>query len=142
MNYFGLRKYSTDGFNPCCKDCRNFRRRKAYQDPHDLMDPIYPINEHNRHFLWSLSDSIKKESLVGLDLQTLKPVSVIFRRNGPKEFHLTIKVIDGAEYIYIHGGPKEGFIDFVLPLLLRLQIRLFHPADSIALSNWGLSQTF
>ncbi len=138
--YFGLRKFSQDGYNPCCKECRNFRRRRAYQSPNDSSDAILPLNEHNRHFLWTLPDSTTKAILIGLDLKTLKPAEVFFQRKREREFYLTINITSGAQYTHVHGGLKDSFIDFVLPLLIRLNIRLFHPSDSVVLSNWGLNQ--
>ena len=98
-----------------------------------------PLNDHNRHFLWALPDSIKKEDLLGLELASLKAVRVLYFSKRRDMFSLTAKMPNGAEYTHLHGGTKETFIDFVLPMLNRLQIRLFHPADSVALSNWGLS---
>lgn len=138
--YFGLRKFSQDGYNPCCKECRNFRRRRAYQSPNDSSDAILPLNEHNRLFLLSLPDSTSKAILIGLDLVTLKPAHVFFKKNCRDQFRLSVKITDGAEYIHIHGGLKDDFIDFVLPTLARLNIRLFHPEDSTTLFNWGFSK--
>lgn len=139
-NFFGIRKFSADGYNPCCKDCRNFRRRMAYQSPSESTDPILPLNEHNRHFMWSLLDSSTHEILTGLDLKNLEAVKVAFRKNNMNIFFLTVTMNDNSEYTHIHGGQKASFIDFVLPLLMRLQIRLFHSMDAIALTNWGLSK--
>jgi|GEM_PF-4925459 len=117
------------------KECRNFRRRRAYQNPTDSDDPILPLNEHNRHFLLSVLGSKSKETLIDIDLKTLKPAEVLYKRERKNILHLTLKVPGGAEYDHIHRGLKEDFIDFVLPLLSRLQIRLFHPADSNALKG-------
>lgn len=78
--------------------------------------------------------------LVGLDLKSLKPAHVSYKMKGRNEFHLIVE-INGAKYIHVHGGEKSTFIEFVLPLLSRLQVRLFHPQDAIALSNWGLNPT-
>lgn len=89
--------------------------------------------------MWSLSDSSTREKLIGLDLKNLEAVKVTFRKNA-NIFFLTVTMSDGSEYTHIHGGQKASFIDFVLPLLMRLQVRLFHPMDTIALSNWGLSK--
>lgn len=122
--FYGVRKLSADEYNPCCKECRNFRRRKAYQNPTDQADPIFPLTEHNRHFLWSLPDSVRQESLVGLDLKSLKPIAVTYIKKSQNEFSLTIQMPDGAQYTHIHGGEKSSFIEFTLPLLTRLQVPL------------------
>ena len=139
LYYFGLRKFSADGYNPCCKECRNFRRRKAYQNPPDQTDSILPLTEHNRHFLWRLPESIRHEFFVGLDLKILKTIAVTYIKKSQNDFSLTVQMPDGTRHTQFHVGEKSSFIDFTLPLLNRLQIRLFHPGDAIALTNWGLS---
>lgn len=88
--------------------------------------------------MWTLPDEIKKETLIGLELKTLEPAHVIYQKKNRNVYWLTVYIANGAGYTHVHTGDKAGFIDFVLPLLNRLQVRLFHPKDAIALSNWGL----
>lgn len=137
-HYFGLRKYSVDGYNPCCKECRNFRRRKAYSSPNDTDEPILPLNDHNRHFLWSLNTAPRVEILIGLEVATLQPTKATLQRKSKDLFSLTIEYSNGSSRTHVHGGTFTEFIDFAILLLERCGIRLFHPADHIALSNWGL----
>lgn len=135
-SYFGLRKYSVDGYNPCCKDCRNFRKRRAYRSPNDSLEPILPLADHNRHFLWTLSS--KNEYLIGLDLKSLQSATVTFKLERHNQFFLSVKLANGNQYTHMHLGEQSEFIAFAISLLDRLSIRLFHPQDTVALSNWGL----
>ncbi len=138
--FFGIRKFSNDGYNPCCKECRNFRRRKAYQSPSDSSDPILPLNTHNTHFLWSIPDSTINDNFIGLELSSLLAADVTFKHRKNKGFWITVKIPNGPHYILIHFSEKTEFISFAIQLLERLKLRLFHPADLNALKNWGFSK--
>lgn len=86
LNFFGVRLLSPDGYNPCCKECRNFRRRQAYQRPDSIDEPILPLNEHNTRFLWALPDSSRVENLV-LTLQRLHRIQTIPVNNSSVLLH-------------------------------------------------------
>lgn len=137
IHFFGIRKFSKDGYNPTCKDCRNFRRRQAYKTPDNSDDPCYPLNEHNKKFLWTISESKRKVELLGLQLNSLEAFEVLYEFHHPQIFKITLKMYSSS-YTHIHGGTKDEFIAFALLLMDRFNIRLFHPDDSIALSNWGM----
>jgi hypothetical protein len=139
-HYFGLRKYSDDGYNPCCKECRNFRRRRAYRFPNDIDEPIFPLNEHNHRFLWSLNKNPRVEFLVGLEVSTLQSTKVKLDRNSRDYFSLTVQYQSGSSRTHIHGGDFSEFVEFAILLLERCGVRLFHPEDHIALNNWGLNR--
>ncbi|MGE3759861.1 MAG: hypothetical protein AB7H97_18995, partial [Pseudobdellovibrionaceae bacterium] len=97
------------------------------------------LNQHNRHFLWSLNTSPRLESLVGLEVATLQPTKAKLERKAKDLFSFTVEYQNGCSRTHVHGGTFSEFVEFVILLLERCGIRLFHPADHTALSNWGLS---
>lgn len=140
IHYFGVRRFSKDGYNPCCKECRSFRRKRNHKNSDALAHPIFPLNEHNQTFLARVLASTTKGIFLGLDLQTLNPIQVFFNINEADEFSLTIQIENSATYTHSYQGKKDGFFAFVLPTLSRLKIRLFHSTDFNSLSNWGHSK--
>lgn len=137
IHYFGIRKFSEDGYNHTCKDCRNFRRRLAYREPANNDDPCFPLNDHNRKFLWTISGSKRKVELIGLQLTSLEGFEVLFEFDYPNIYKITLRMYHST-YTHMHGGTMDEFIHFATLLMERFHIRLFHPKDSNALSNWGM----
>lgn len=137
FNYFGIRKFSADGYNPCCKDCRSFRRRVV---KNDNAEQTFPLNEHNRRFLLKLNKKGNWIELVGLNLKTLKPLKILYKQTCRDDiFYIKIKTTKKDGHTLVHYGTKEDFLELVLPSLLRLNIRLFFPQDRNTLINWGFS---
>lgn len=47
LRCYGILRSELSGYNPVCKDCRNYRRRRSYGSAVNE-GPIYPLNENNR----------------------------------------------------------------------------------------------
>lgn len=79
------------------------------------------------------------ETLVGLELVTLTPIEITLEFKRMDLFTLTLKMSDGTIRGLLHQGEKVQFVECATMVLHRLQVRLFHSGDHIALTNWGLS---
>ena len=59
---FGINSKSKDGFNSCCKECRNYRRRRSYHNSTDLEQIVFPLNENNQRVIeFHLKNFLQRE---------------------------------------------------------------------------------
>lgn len=129
--YFGIRKYSHDGYNPCCKECRNFKRNSRGDHCRD----ITPLNLNNFKLI---TFTLNKGSgdLIGLNLQTFQRSTVKFSKIE-SEFHIQIKHNESDSIYLKFEGTKKIYIDKCLSTLNKQNLRLFTSDDIYGLSNWG-----
>ncbi|MES2803626.1 MAG: hypothetical protein V4654_14125 [Bdellovibrionota bacterium] len=138
LNYYGVRQSSNDGYSPCCKDCRNFRRRLSYNAETSTEPAILPLSEHNKAFIEQLNIAPKLIDFVGIDLTTLEMVSVEQKRKSNGVIYFTIKYKNGSSRGLMFQGTHIDYIVLVVKILHIYNIRLFYPWDFISMTNWGL----
>lgn len=129
--YFGIRKYSKDGYNPCCKECRNFKRSSCGEQSRDII----PLNSNN---LKLITFTLNKGSgdLIGLNLQTLQLSTVKFSKIE-SEYHIQIQYNESDSIYLKFDGTKKIYIDIFISTLNKQNLRLFESDDIYGLSNWG-----
>ena len=137
VSCFGITRKSKDGFNSCCKECRNYRRRKAYHQSSDNEAVILPLNENNRLILQeALSKSVKSEIPA---IETSTNQRVTFKIDADYSGALLCEVFNGttdAKNMYVSGASRDLFIEVLLYILRQRSIRLFPVDQPLLLLEW------
>lgn len=128
LSCFGITRKSKDGFNACCKECRNYRRRKSYHQSSCGEFLILPLNENNLSVLKKvIVDSIDVE-LSAINMRSNQDVTFKLKaRHNLLEFDYSY---NGERYIFSSYVDKESFTEFTIKFLSRHYVRLFlieHP---------------
>lgn len=135
IEYFGVYRYRSDGYNPNCKECQVYRRKRLYRErvPRDadiLNTPlaILPLQEHNLTLLESSLPTNKKyaKELRGTSLSDgSKYLIIMAKLDGMYSFEMRrMPLIENPEAEDKYYTVSEDFLKFVGSLLFSREIRL------------------
>ncbi|MBN8538350.1 MAG: hypothetical protein J0M15_14955 [Deltaproteobacteria bacterium] len=128
LSYFGINRKSKDGFNACCKECRNYRRRKSYHGETKTDNSnILPLNENNRFILVSALDTSSSVEIPCLNISTNTNLTFKVEKLD-KAYRFEISNGTQKDCDTFYTGYTDLFVDIALNLLRKRNIRLF-PTD-------------
>ena len=122
IHCFGQLRSAPDGCNYACRDCRNYRRRAAYNGQGEIQ-AISPLREHNYFILSELLKVKTSFSLSGLQQNKRFLVSLTAKGSS---FILTVHEVGEGNTVdyYFKSTNKSDFLVMTIELLFRSEIRL------------------
>lgn len=135
VSYFGITRKSKDGYNACCKECRNYRRRRSYHQSADSEIEILPLNENNRFILLKFLSSMSKVEIPCLDMTSNSNLTFnIEKLTGAYRFEISNGSANNKDIFYT--GFTDLFIMIATDLLRKRNIRLFSPEQPHQILDW------
>lgn len=137
LSYFGFSRKNTDGYCPTCKECRNYRRRIAYNNTFENEQFVMPLNDNNKHVL---TDAFKTQT--DTDIQALQLCSnahIIVKVKSDPTGMIVFEILDSQmnyKDTYIINASEKRIIDLFLAILNLKCIRLFPVEEPIAIYEW------
>jgi hypothetical protein len=124
ISYYGVVSKSKDGYNDCCKECRNYRRRKHYntQSVDGLTIPI--LNENNNQCLKKAILDGAISDFQAFNLKTKEKATFKFIRQSSSYIECRL-ITSECEVIFIIKEFSESAIKSLLAVLKKYSIRLF-----------------
>lgn len=137
VSYFGFARKSEDGFNACCKECRNYRRRKHYHQSTHHESHIMPLDENNRAILKEALSSPKIE-IPCLDMTSNSNLTFIIENMGTA-YRFEIFNGQSNDKDIFYTGYTDLFVMIAASLLRKRNLRLFSPEKPHQILEWQFS---
>lgn len=135
LSYFGITRKSKDGFNDCCKECRNYRRRKFYHQSSGNEQFILPLDENNRSVLNEVLGKSSKMEIPCLCMTSNQNLTFIIEKmENSYRFEFFNDKSNDKDIFYT--GYAHLFVDISLKMLRQRNLRLFLPQQSHLIWEW------
>ena len=139
ISSFGFAKRSNDGFNSCCKECRNYRRRRSYHKPFECEALILPLNENNKAILKSALTTSSRVEIPCLDMTSNSNLSFIVETLGDA---YRFEIFNGRsnDKDIFFTGYTDLFMTIATELLRKRNLRLFSPDQPHQILEWQINR--
>lgn len=135
VSCFGISRKSTDGFNSCCKECRNYRRRRSYHNSFEREALILPLNENNQSILTAALTTSSRVEIPCLDMTSNSNLTFIIENVcGAYRFEIFNGQSNNKDIFYT--GYTDLFLMIATDLLRKRNLRLFNPEDPHQILEW------
>lgn len=132
---FGISRKSTDGFNCCCRECRNYRRRRSYHNSSEREAFILPLNENNRAILAAALTTSPRVEIPCLDINSNSNLTFIIENVGSAyRFEIFNGHSDNKDIFYT--GYADLFVMIATDLLRKRNLRLFSHENPHQIIEW------
>lgn len=135
VSCFGFSRKAKDGFNSCCKECRNYRRRRSYHQSTNRESCILPLNENNKTILNDVLSSASKIEIPCLDMTSNSNLTFIVENiGGAYRFEIFNGWSNDKDIFYT--GYTDLFVTIATDLLRKRNLRLFSPEQPHQILDW------
>lgn len=135
VSCFGISRKSTDGFNSCCKECRNYRRRRSYHNSFERESLILPLNENNKAILTAALATSSRIEIPCLDMISNSNLTFIIENlGGAYRFEVFNGQSNDKDIFY--SGYTDLFVMIATDILRKRNLRLFSPQQPHRIIEW------
>lgn len=137
LSYFGFSRKNLDGYCPTCKECRNYRRRIAYNNTFSNELFVMPLNENNKYILNDVFKVQNDRDIQALQLSSNTAI-VVKVKNDPTGV-IIFEILDPQtknKDTYMINSSEKRVIELFSVILNLKCIRLFPVEQPIAIYEW------
>lgn len=135
ISCYGFTRKSKNGFNACCKNCRNYRRRKHYHQSIIHEEHILPLDENNKSVLKEILSSPHKTEIPCLDMVSNSNLTFIVE-NLDGAYRFEIFNDQSNDKVIFYTGHTDLFVIITAALLRKRNLRLFSPEQPHQILDW------
>lgn len=122
--YFGICPKTKDGFNPTCRGCRNYRRRRDYHKAAFNEELIWPLRDNNSLMLCRRLGEASEVQLPALNHMDNSKCLVTIRKEDLSLYTAKIESSNNTNLLYLTTSCKDDLISLIVPILTEKCIRL------------------